>query len=124
MIKKIMEALRQRAVEWNATQPAGTQGKIDLTFRALELAGELGEACNIAKKIARERLGLRGKRATKEQLAYELGDAMICVLNICIDEDIDPEKAIITAFNNKSEEMGFKTRIPLQLGGTFVINDE
>lgn len=40
--------------------------KITLSYRGNELAGEVGEACNIIKKIERERLGIRGSRATVE----------------------------------------------------------
>jgi hypothetical protein len=51
---------------------------IDLTFRANEMAGEVGAACNILKKLARERLNIQGSRATPRQLADELADIVIC----------------------------------------------
>lgn len=51
--------------------------KLDLDFFLNELGGELGEACNVLKKIHREALGLRGSRATMEQLAEELSDTVI-----------------------------------------------
>ena len=47
-----------RQAEWDKDD------RITLVFRANELAGEVGEACNIAKKLERERLGIRGSRAT------------------------------------------------------------
>lgn len=37
---------------------------LPLSFRAAELAGEAGEACNEIKKLERERLGLVGGRRT------------------------------------------------------------
>ncbi|WP_398473694.1 MazG-like family protein, partial [Tardiphaga sp.] len=61
-----------RQAEWDS----GNQ--ITVTYRANELAGEMGEACNIIKKLERERLGIRGSRATVEQLAEELADVVIC----------------------------------------------
>jgi NTP pyrophosphatase (non-canonical NTP hydrolase) len=48
-------------------------------YRANELAGEMGEACNVIKKLERERLAIRGSRATVDQLAEELADVVICV---------------------------------------------
>ncbi len=62
-----------RDKEWN---PEST---LDLDFWGIELAGEIGEACNVIKKIERERLGLRGSRATLQDLADELADGIICV---------------------------------------------
>lgn len=46
-------------------------------FRALELAGEVGEALNVIKKLIREVNGWRGSRATLGELAAELADVMI-----------------------------------------------
>ena len=51
---------------------------LDLPFWGVELAGEVGEACNVIKKLERERLGLRGSRATIQQLSEELADCIIC----------------------------------------------
>lgn len=62
-----------RQAEWDPT------GKVDLAWRINELAGEVGEVCNLLKKIHRERLGIKGSRATKEQVSEELADVMICI---------------------------------------------
>lgn len=62
-----------RDKEWNPDH------KCDLDFWGVELAGEVGETCNIIKKIERERLGMRGSRATLQDLADELADCIICV---------------------------------------------
>lgn len=64
-------AARQR--EWDKA------GGIDVAYRANELAGEMGEACNVIKKLERERLGIRGSRDTVDHLAEELADVVICV---------------------------------------------
>jgi len=82
-VKQLQEknAVRQR--EWD------TNDDIDLAYRGNELAGEVGEACNVMKKLARERLGIRGSRATVEQLAEELADVVICSSLIANSEGID-----------------------------------
>lgn len=57
-----------------------------LIFWANELAGEVGEACNILKKLDREHnYKVRGSRATLPALSEELADIMICadLLGIC-----------------------------------------
>lgn len=62
-----------RQIEWDAN------GSITGVYRAIELAGEAGEACNVVKKLERERLGLPGSRVTTHDLAEELADVFICI---------------------------------------------
>lgn len=81
--------------------------KLDLAYRANELAGETGEACNVAKKIECERRGLRGSRASIEQLADELADVVICADLVARTEGIDLDAAIVRKFNNTSCNQGF-----------------
>lgn len=88
---------------------AGNQ--IDLAYRGNELAGEVGEACNIIKKLARERLGIRGSRATKAELAQELADVVICADLIAMAEGIDLDEAVSAKFNATSEKVGLPTRL-------------
>lgn len=95
---------RQR--EWDA----GNQ--IDMAYRGNELAGEVGEACNVIKKLERERLGIRGSRATVEQLADELADVIICVDLIAMTAGIDLAAAVREKFNATSEKVGLLTRLP------------
>lgn len=99
---RILNELRQK--EWDPTD------LITLAYRGNELAGEVGEACNVIKKLERERLGIRGSRATKEQLAEELADAIICIDLIAMAADIDLNKAVIEKFNATSKKYGLKTR--------------
>jgi NTP pyrophosphatase (non-canonical NTP hydrolase) len=101
----LREANEARQKEWDA----GNQ--ISLTYRATELAGELGEACNIIKKLERERLGIRGSRDTVEHLAEELADIEICNDLIAMMEGIDLEAAKVAKFNATSEKMGLATRL-------------
>lgn len=70
----LQTAILERNKEW--------QGATDLSasFRINELLGEVGELCNVIKKLERERLGIRGSRDTLEHLAEELGDGVICLM--------------------------------------------
>ena len=95
-----------------ARQREWTQNTIlSLTYRTNELAGEVGEACNIAKKIERERLGMRGNRDTVKHLAEELADVIICADLVAMHEGIDLMKAVAEKFNKTSEENGLKTKL-------------
>jgi NTP pyrophosphatase (non-canonical NTP hydrolase) len=91
-----------RAREWG--QGSNGDVQLSLSFRGNELAGETGEACNIIKKIERERLGLRGSRATPDQLKDELAD-------VAMEFGFDMEEAVADKFNATSRERGLKTRL-------------
>lgn len=93
-----------RQAEWDA----GNQ--LDLSYRGNELAGEVGEACNVIKKLERERLGIRGSRDTLEHLAEELADVIICVDLIAMAVGIDLDEAVRRKFNTTSEKNGLTTR--------------
>ncbi len=56
-LKRLRSANTLRQAEWDR------ESRIDLSYRGNELAGEVGEACNIIKKLERERLGIAGSRA-------------------------------------------------------------
>lgn len=88
--------------EWNPEQ------KCDLYFWGVELAGEVGEACNIIKKLERERLGMRGSRATLQDLSDELADIIICVdLIAChIRALADPKERLIWLKNRSLAALG------------------
>lgn len=79
------------------------------------MAGEAGEACNIAKKMLRFRDGVAGNKLTRDEykalLATELSDVVIYADLTAASEDIDLCKAIVEAFNNKSKEL----RSPIML---------
>ncbi|WP_164897092.1 MULTISPECIES: MazG-like family protein [Sinorhizobium] len=95
----------ERQKEWCPDQ------KPDLSFRGNEMAGEVGEACNVIKKLERERHGWRGSRATKEQLAEELADVVHTAVLYAITAGIDLEPAVIDKFNSTSEKNGLASRI-------------
>jgi NTP pyrophosphatase (non-canonical NTP hydrolase) len=101
----LREANEARQVEWTGGQ------KVTPLFRATELAGEVGEACNVVKKLERERAGWRGSRATLEQLADELADVIICADLLAMSEGIDLDAAVARKFNATSEKVGLRTRL-------------
>ena|SRR5260370_39740217 len=94
-----------RQAEWDA----GNQ--IDASYRGNELAGEVGEACNVIKKLERERMGIRGSRDTVAHLAEELADVIICTDLIAAAYGIDLDQAVASKFNETSEKVGLKTRM-------------
>lgn len=107
MLKQLRAANKIRQEEW-------CPGKNpDLSFRGLELAGEAGEACNVIKKLERERLGWRGSRAFTSDLADELADVIIVADLIADSLGIDLEEAIKTKFNSTSDKYNLKTKICL-----------
>lgn len=99
-----------RQKEWDISN------RITPAFRATELAGETGEACNIVKKLERIRLGIATGKETPEELvamlADELADIVISADLIAMDYGIDLlPKAVPEKFNKTSDKHGFKTKI-------------
>jgi len=86
---RIANVTRQK--EWDK------DGGISLSYRGNELTGETGEACNIIKKLDREKLGIRGSRATPDQLAEELADVIICADLVGATLSVDLAAAVIHA---------------------------
>lgn len=103
--KNLREANLARQKAWTNDTPVST------LFRAVELGGEVGELLNVVKKIERENQGWRGSRATKEDLANELADVVICADLLAIAENIDLDEAIATKFNATSEKVGLSQRL-------------
>lgn len=97
-LSKLRQANQERQKEWcPEAQP-------DLSFRGNELAGETGEACNVIKKLERERHGWRGSRATKEQLEEELADIIIVCDLIAGSLGIDLSQAVKDKFNKTTSQ--------------------
>lgn len=78
---KLLEKLRAMNIKRQAQWPGGNN--IDEGFRAVELAGETGELCNLIKKMIRLKRGIKG---TKEDYSVlvgmieeEIGDVMVCL---------------------------------------------
>lgn len=96
-----------------------------LTYWTTALAGEVGELCNMIKKMQRvEKGGLDGgssytaKDITKEMLKEEIGGIAIYLDLLASQLDISLEEAIIDTFNSKSAKYGFQQFIqPLTATG-------
>ena len=102
---------RLRKANYNRQKEWDPMNQISLSYRGNELAGETGEACNEIKKLERERLGIRGSRSTKEKLASELADVIICCDLIAMGEAIDLWEAVRGKFNETSAKVGLRTMI-------------
>lgn len=105
-----LELLRNANIDRNVEWNTGSES-VSITFRATEMAGEVGEACNLIKKIERERIGIVGSRSNLNELAEELADIIICVDLIAMDLGIDLSRAVKDKFNKTSEKYGLKTKI-------------
>jgi len=80
-------------------------------------SGEIGEACNVAKKMLRYRDNLRGNKAgetldvLRAKLGNEVADGIIYSILWLVAAGINPEEAIRKAFNDKSDEIGSSIKI-------------
>lgn len=92
-------------------------GKVTLLYRSTELAGEAGEVSNVVKKLSREALGMVGSRDTKEHLAEEIADVVICADLLAMHEGIDLSAAIISKFNQTSCNLGFSVMLSAEAEG-------
>lgn len=106
---RLRAANQKRQKEWDR------EDKITLTYRGTELGGEVGEALNVIKKLERERLGIKGSRATLQDLAEELADVIICCDLIAMATGIDLTEAVENKFNKTSEKVGLETRLRLKV---------
>ena len=103
----LREAVAARMAEWDGQ----AKQEPSLSYCGNELAGEVGEACNVIKKMERMRLRIAGSYATAEQLAEELADVVICADLIAMTAGIDLDAAVIQKFNSTSERYGLRTRM-------------
>jgi NTP pyrophosphatase (non-canonical NTP hydrolase) len=86
-----------------------------LTYWTTALAGEVGELCNMIKKMQRVELGgvdggssYTAKDINKEMLKEEIGGIAIYLDLMASLLDISLEEAIIDTFNSKSEKYNFQ----------------
>lgn len=63
----------------------------NMNWRVNELGGEVGEVCNVLKKLWREKCGVPGSRDTLEHLAEELADVIICIDLVAMQAGLAPE---------------------------------
>lgn len=114
-----VENMRERGSDLSALRKANIDRQAiwcpdelpDLSFRGNELSGETGEACNVIKKLERERHGWRGSRDTKEHLAEELADVVICADLCALTAGIDLATAVVAKFNATSDKVGIPVKL-------------
>lgn len=104
-LAELRQANEARQREWDPSDA------ITLAYRGNELAGEVGELCNVIKKLERERIGIRGSRTDLTALLEEMADVMICLDLIAMQAGINLDAAVILKFNATSEKYGLKTRL-------------
>lgn len=79
------------------------------------VAGEVGEACNIVKKIRRPELGTTGNSeevaALYPKLESEIGDVLIYLDLLAKKAGTTLDRAVMRAFNEKSEALGMPVRL-------------
>jgi NTP pyrophosphatase (non-canonical NTP hydrolase) len=103
--KTLRNANTERAIEWNKGNEA------PLSFAVMEFAGEAGEVCNAAKKLARHEMGWVGGSGDLSNLKEELADVIITADLIAKKLNIDLWECVVDKFNKTSEKHGFKTKI-------------
>jgi NTP pyrophosphatase (non-canonical NTP hydrolase) len=82
--------------------------------------GELGEAANVAKKLARVRDGIPGNTSSEEELradlADEIADTLIYLDLLAQSQGIDLARAVVAKFNKTSRKIGFPAVLSFQTG--------
>ena len=104
----------QRAVEGFKTYE-----NVSLSYWGNAIAGEVGELCNLIKKLDRVKSGgidagssYTAADITPEMIKEEIGGVAIYLDLLASLFDISLEDAIIETFNSKSEKYNFKQIIP------------
>lgn len=108
-LHQLRAASERRQAEW----PGGEHA--DLAFRALELAGEAGEAMNLVKKLLRAERGIKGNSVDAGQLrsdlADELADIQISLDLLAAEVGIDLAASTRRKFNFTSAKHGLTTML-------------
>ena len=81
-----------------------------LTDWGCATAGEVGELCNVLKKIHRGDFTVE-EANEQELIADEVADVVIYLDMLCQKAGIDLETAIVNKFNKKSEQIGSELKI-------------
>lgn len=101
--QQLQQLNTRRQAEWDS------DAQIDLTYRALELCTECGELGEQVKKLVRTKMGLVGNKTSREAIADEVGDVMICLSLLCAELNIDLEQATKAKFNKTSIKYNLTT---------------
>jgi NTP pyrophosphatase (non-canonical NTP hydrolase) len=110
-IQEFSKINRTRAERWH---PQGLKSW-SLADWAVALAGEMGELCNVIKKLNRERDGLIGNKETPSELQTalwkETADVYIYLDLFAQAAGFDLSTAIRLKFNEVSERNNFPDRV-------------
>lgn len=124
----LREANRRRLPRFkgNAGQPAhsepdGSDWSIAEWTNAA--AGEMGEACNIAKKIRRGDFN-QSLNEGRAKLAQELCDAVIYIDLCMLQIEKDLTKELMLRFNEKSDEVGAGLNIVQLDAHQYIVDDD
>jgi NTP pyrophosphatase (non-canonical NTP hydrolase) len=113
--EQLRMASKARAEAWH-----GSLNHWSVMQWACAAAGEMGEACNVAKKMQRILDGIAKRKEEllpdsllqqREKLAIEIADTIIYLDLLAARENIDLSEAIRLKFNKVSEEFGFIQRL-------------
>lgn len=91
-------------------------GSLTLLFFACELAGEVGELCNMVKKLERMKMQLPGSHVEVRHLAMELADVVIVADLIADKLNVDLKRAITEKFNHTSKVLVLRSRLNVEEG--------
>lgn len=110
-IREISKVNLARCVRWH---PAGINSW-SLSDWAVALSGEVGELCNVIKKLNRERDGLVGNKERYNELCMslqkELADVYLYLDLLAQAAGMDLSSAIAHKFNEVSVRNGFPERL-------------
>jgi NTP pyrophosphatase (non-canonical NTP hydrolase) len=102
---------KSRALRWH---PNGLESW-SLSDWCVAVVGEVGELCNVVKKMNRARDGLVGNKETPEELRAmllkEFADVVIYLDLLAQREKINIADAVRAKFNEVSERNGFPERL-------------
>lgn len=102
-LERLRAANQRRHKEWAHGE------SVELSFRGVELAGEVGEVCNEIKKLERVRLNLAGAKTDLNGIREELADVLICADLIAMDLGIDLGPEIQKKFDKTSKKYDLKS---------------
>lgn len=112
-MSNFLHELREKSVA-RAINGFKTYKNVPDTYWTTALAGEIGELCNMIKKLERVKHGgvdggssYTAADIDKKMLAEEIGGILIYVDLLASLFEVDLKEAIITTFNEKSKKYGW-----------------
>lgn len=116
-ISELQKINGERSIRWHN----GNRSQWTILEWCGAMAGETGEACNVAKKLRRLAFALPNRQAglsetdalpLRMKLAKEIADSILYGLIILSELDYDAYAILREVFNTKSNEYGFPELLP------------